>query len=330
MTLGTRATETAGSFYERKDAEHWQELESILTESGISLREMLVNYTAFVRRRELVRLLADYDLFRMIVTLPGSIAELSVYLGAGLITWSKLLETFCPGDRSRKVYWFESGGGYGHLSPEDGNPQPWIEGVIGNKVVPEAYLERMVALTNNDNILPGIERCCVARYSKDCPRVCAPESGHAVCAVVLRRQFVRADPDRVSATLFLAGSGRDCRAQWLWITTLAVGNDRLRAVLRRSARPAAELEKAAVFHPSRSLFRQGMKAACWAIRRVRSGSPRAVRSRIKARRPQRGCMTRSSRIEPISADRYLIVSDAVLATRAVPHGRCGGLARGTG
>jgi hypothetical protein len=151
----------ARTSYQRKDEEHWAELESILNEGKLSLTETLINYPAFIRRREMTRLLADYDLFRMIQDLPGSIAELGVFLGAGLFTWSKLLETFVPGDRSRKVYGFESGDGYRDFSPEDGDPKPWIENVVGRKVVPDGYLERMVRLTNLDNLLPGVERCRV-------------------------------------------------------------------------------------------------------------------------------------------------------------------------
>jgi Macrocin-O-methyltransferase (TylF) len=151
----------ARKLYHRKDDEHWDELQRIVSEGGISFSETLINYPAFIRRREMTRLLADYDLFRMIVDLPGSIAELGVFLGAGLFTWSKLLETFVPGDRSRRVYGFESGGGYRDFAPEDGDPTPWINNVIGRKVVPEGYLDRMVRLTNLDNLIPGVERCRV-------------------------------------------------------------------------------------------------------------------------------------------------------------------------
>lgn len=157
----TTSVDAARAIYQRKDADHWTELESIVRSGDISFSEMLINFPAYIRRREMTRLLADYDLFRMVLDLPGSIAELGVYLGAGLFSWAKLLETFVPGDRSRRVYGFESGAGYQALSPEDGNPQPWIENVVGKKVVPEGYLERMVKLTNLDNIIAGAERCRV-------------------------------------------------------------------------------------------------------------------------------------------------------------------------
>jgi len=155
---GKDTVDKAREIYQRKDAEHWKELEAIVKEAEIPFSELLINYPAFIRRRDITRLLADYDLFRMIVDLPGSIAEFGVYLGAGIFTWSKLLETFTPGDRSRRVYGFESTEGYRGLVPEDGHPQPWIDNVVGTKVVPDGYLDRMVRLTNLDNLIPGAER----------------------------------------------------------------------------------------------------------------------------------------------------------------------------
>lgn len=148
----------ARKLYQHKDEEHWTELCAIIKESGLPLSEVLINFPAFIRRREMTRLLADYDLFRQIVDLPGSIAELGVYLGAGVFTWAKLLETFTPGDRSRKVYGFESEDGYQSFAPEDGNPHPWIERVVGTKMVASSYLDRMVDLTNLDNFIMGAER----------------------------------------------------------------------------------------------------------------------------------------------------------------------------
>jgi Macrocin-O-methyltransferase (TylF) len=155
--------DAARLLYRERDENHWKELQGIVEESGLSFSEMLINYPAFVRRRELTRLLADYDLFRMVMDLPGSIVELGVYLGAGLFTWAKLLETFFPGDRSRRAYGFESGKGYAKLSPEDGQPQAWIANAVGEKKVPDRFLDRMVELTNADNLVRGAERCRVIK-----------------------------------------------------------------------------------------------------------------------------------------------------------------------
>jgi hypothetical protein len=179
--------DAARDLYARRDRQHWETLQEIISNCGLPLSEVLINFPAFVRRRELTRLLADYDLFKMIVDIPGSIAELGVYLGAGLFTWAKLLETFVPGDRSRRVYGFESGEGYKDLVPQDGNPQPWIDQITGSKIVPKDFLERMVELTNLDNLVPGAERCRVIRgdIADTIPEFARTSQGTRLCLLFL-------------------------------------------------------------------------------------------------------------------------------------------------
>jgi hypothetical protein len=145
--------------YEAYEREHWQELQHCVSLANLSLQEVMLHAPAFIRRREMARLLAQYELFRLIAEMPGSIAELGVYLGAGFFTWSKLLETFNPGDRGRKVYGFESCAGYESFAPQDGACRPWVDRLIGSMQPGEEYLQRMVALHNNDNFLRGVERC---------------------------------------------------------------------------------------------------------------------------------------------------------------------------
>ena len=55
---------------------------------------------------------AYYELFKMVKDLPGSIAEVGVFIGNGLFTWTKLLETFNPGKRGLKAYGFDNFSGY--------------------------------------------------------------------------------------------------------------------------------------------------------------------------------------------------------------------------
>jgi len=145
--------------YDLKEKEYWEKLEQTIIDSKIPFSEMMRNIPAFIRRRDLPRILSHYELFKKIINLPGSIVELGVYLGAGFFTWSKLLETFCPGDRSRKVYGFDNCQGYEKFSSKDSNPMPWINKIIGKMDFKESYIKNMVEIHNDDNLLPGVERC---------------------------------------------------------------------------------------------------------------------------------------------------------------------------
>lgn len=151
--------ESSRALYEAYEKAHWQDLADCVELADLGLREVMLQAPAFIRRRELARLIAHYELFKLIADMPGSIAELGVYLGAGFFTWSKLLETFTPGDRGRKVYGFESFAGYDAFAGQDGDCQPWVERLIGSMKPSEEYLDRMVELHNKDNFLRGVERC---------------------------------------------------------------------------------------------------------------------------------------------------------------------------
>ena len=144
--------------YERRDEDHWTRLEGLIGGAGLSQRDVLKHYPAFIRRRDLPRVLAHYELFKQIVDLPGSIVELGVYLGAGLFTWGNLLETFCPGDRSRKAFGFDHHEGHRSFSPEDGAAESWSERTAGGMAASRELTNGLVLLHNDDNLLPGVER----------------------------------------------------------------------------------------------------------------------------------------------------------------------------
>jgi hypothetical protein len=61
------------------------------------------------------KMLARYELFKLIADKPGDIVEGGVLKGAGLLYWAKLIEIFNPQSR-RKVIGFDTFEGY----PEDG------------------------------------------------------------------------------------------------------------------------------------------------------------------------------------------------------------------
>jgi len=51
----------------------------------------------------LQKILARYELFRMVMDVPGDIVECGVFKGSGLYTWAKLMRLFCPHNETRIV-----------------------------------------------------------------------------------------------------------------------------------------------------------------------------------------------------------------------------------
>jgi hypothetical protein len=151
--------------YEAKDARHWDELERIIADHGLGIRDILRYFPAYIRRREMPRFLGHYELFKQVLDLPGAFVEVGVYRGASFFTWAKLLETFCPGDRSRLVYGFDHFRGLVHFEEADGPLDPeQRDRSLGAKFL-HAYsssaeaLHRLIDLHDGDNLLPGVSRC---------------------------------------------------------------------------------------------------------------------------------------------------------------------------
>lgn len=147
--------------YEARDKSHWEVLEQLFENGNHTIPNILMDWPAYVKRRNISRFLGHYELFKKVIDLPGSIVELGVFKGASFFTWAKLLETFCPADRQRKVFGFDHFEG---LKPEqfcesDGAIDQSVDKVPGGYASIAEDIRTLVELHNADNLLPGKERC---------------------------------------------------------------------------------------------------------------------------------------------------------------------------
>jgi len=147
------------SLYRQRDDAYFTEILRITKDNNISLPILLQNYMAFIRRREFAQTVAYCHLFEIVKSLPGSIAELGVFLGNGLFTWSKLLETFCPGVRGRKVFGFDSFKGYGDATRAERASIEFIENLHGHTfAASEELVKCLIQINETDNLVMGAER----------------------------------------------------------------------------------------------------------------------------------------------------------------------------
>lgn len=84
-----------------------------------SIEEKFLNFTKYVRRHELARFMVQYELFKRIADVKGSIVECGVYQGAGVMAWAKISETLEPYNFLRKVYGFDTFEGFPSVSSAD-------------------------------------------------------------------------------------------------------------------------------------------------------------------------------------------------------------------
>ena len=147
--------------YALRDKNHMETLEDIFTSRNYSYSDILRNWPAYVLRRDIPRFLAHYELFKKTLDLPGCIVELGVYKGASFFTWSNLAETFCASDRYKKVFGFDHFEGLkeNQFSEQDGKRDENVQKMAGGYKCTADEVRELVNLHNNDNLLPGSERC---------------------------------------------------------------------------------------------------------------------------------------------------------------------------
>ena len=143
-----------------KDKSYWERMSDIITGADHGFPHVLSLWPAYIRRQQMTRFLALYELYKMINDLPGDIVEVGVFRGYSFFTFHKLMETFCATDRRRFVYGFDHFRGLtgfvaedGKLDPKDGKVEGGFEALnVRDEVM--ALLE----LHNDDNLIPGVTR----------------------------------------------------------------------------------------------------------------------------------------------------------------------------
>jgi hypothetical protein len=81
--------------------------------------DKLAHAAKYMRRQDLTRLLARYEIFKRILHVKGSIVECGVYRGSGLMAWANFAAVLEPTNLMRKVYGFDSFGGFPSVGPRD-------------------------------------------------------------------------------------------------------------------------------------------------------------------------------------------------------------------
>lgn len=82
----------------------------------------LENFPKYVRRQNLTRFLALYELFKLIVPVKGSIVECGVHHGFGVMTWAKLSAILEPVNLTRRIYGFDTFEGFPQVGKRDHSP----------------------------------------------------------------------------------------------------------------------------------------------------------------------------------------------------------------
>lgn len=89
----------------------------------IKSEDIVKNFEKYVRRQDLARFLARYELFKKIIDIKGSIVECGVHEGRGIFSWAKLSSNLEPYAIHRKIIGFDTFEGFPSIDERDLNIQ---------------------------------------------------------------------------------------------------------------------------------------------------------------------------------------------------------------
>jgi hypothetical protein len=87
-----------------------------------SWEEKIENFPKYVRRQNITRFLALYEIFKLAMPVKGSIVECGVHHGFGIMTWARLSAILEPVNLTRRIYGFDTFEGFPRLSEQDRSP----------------------------------------------------------------------------------------------------------------------------------------------------------------------------------------------------------------
>jgi hypothetical protein len=123
------------------------------------LETRLASWTKYVRRQDMTRFLALYEIFKRIIPVKGSIVECGVNRGYGLMAWAKLSAVLEPVNLTRRIYGFDSFAGFPSIGEGDRTGPNWETAKAG-ALHADSYDEllKLVDLYDKDRFLGHIPK----------------------------------------------------------------------------------------------------------------------------------------------------------------------------
>lgn len=138
-----------------------QEIEAIFNACPDPVEVRLESFPKYVRRQHLTRFLSQYEIFRRVLGVKGSIIECGVNRGFGLMAWAKLSAVLEPVNLTRRVYGFDSFRGFPGVHQKDAvgrkekaqSPEP-------GGLAADSYAEllQLISLYDRDRFLGHISK----------------------------------------------------------------------------------------------------------------------------------------------------------------------------
>src|SRR5713226_10655448 len=97
-------------------------LQAVFERSPDSWEKKIESFPKYIKRQKLTRLLAQYEIFKRVLQVKGSVVECGVFRGGGLMAWAHISAILEPVNLTRRIYGFGSFEGVPKVSAQDFTP----------------------------------------------------------------------------------------------------------------------------------------------------------------------------------------------------------------
>lgn len=169
-----------------------------------SVEVKLENFPKYVRRQHLKRFLAQYEIFKKVMPVKGSIVECGVFRGFGLMSWAKLSTMLEPENFMRRVYGFDTFEGFTASAITD-KDQNKVAAPTDKALCANSYdeLQELIGLYDRDRFLNHMDKVTLVRGNacETIPRF-IKENPHVVVSLLFL-DFDLYEPTKVALETFL-------------------------------------------------------------------------------------------------------------------------------
>lgn len=134
----------------------------VFASSADDLPTRIAAMARYARRAQVTRFAALYELFKLSLPVKGSIVECGVFRGASFMTFAQLSAALEPTNLTRRIYGFDSFGGFPAVSPKD---RPDRTGAAVGDLAADSYTEltKLIDIYDTDRFLGHIPKLKLIR-----------------------------------------------------------------------------------------------------------------------------------------------------------------------
>ncbi|XVV08159.1 TylF/MycF/NovP-related O-methyltransferase [Actinoplanes sp. CA-131856] len=151
-----------GSFQTEAEKRVPARIAEVFENSPDDLPTRLATMARYARRAQVTRFAALYELFKLTLPVKGSIVECGVFRGASFMTFAQLSAALEPTNLTRRLYGFDSFGGFPSVSADD---RPEETGARAGALAADSYdeLTRLLEIYDTDRFLGHLPKARLIR-----------------------------------------------------------------------------------------------------------------------------------------------------------------------